>query len=272
MVMEDRRQSSASQADAIREHALEHHVRPWRQSGDERLSIRAGDIVRSMGLRNATPNVCSALESRKFQHEAGLVLVERAGPRRSTTTTFHYVSGSGSPDPLTLPATRAATRAKHSEPRPVPRRHASPSRLPVADLCLVSCVSMKLPAPVPARDLYISPWFCKARALVEAIGWPWFILSAKYGLVDPDAVIEPYERTLKSMRANERREWARGVLEALDRPLQGVDSVVFFAGQAYRELLEPALCKRGIRVHVPMMGLGIGKQLSWLDQQVSTRR
>lgn len=39
-----------------------------------------------------------------------------------------------------------------------------------ADLCLVSCVSKKLPDPTPAKDLYVSDWFQKARAFVEAQG------------------------------------------------------------------------------------------------------
>jgi len=81
-----------SKADRIRAYALEHYVRPWRRSGEKHLSIRAGDIVRAMGLHNATPNVCSALEGRKFQSEAGISLIRREGPIRSTTTTFHYES------------------------------------------------------------------------------------------------------------------------------------------------------------------------------------
>ena len=78
------------QADAIRQHALDRHVAPWRQSGGEVLAIRAGDIVREMGLRNATPNVCNALEGTKFLALANLTLVRQDGPRRSTTTTFYY--------------------------------------------------------------------------------------------------------------------------------------------------------------------------------------
>ena len=89
-----RQPESPSQADAIRRYAIARHVEPWRQSGaDEPLAIRAGDIVREMGLRQATPNVCSALEGRKFLDQARLVLVHRDGPRRSTTTTFHYRRG-----------------------------------------------------------------------------------------------------------------------------------------------------------------------------------
>ena len=78
------------QADAIRQYALAHYVAPWRESDADVLTIRAGDVEREMGLRNATPNVCSALEGRKFLALANLSLVGRDGPRRSTTTAFRY--------------------------------------------------------------------------------------------------------------------------------------------------------------------------------------
>lgn len=78
------------QADAIREYALAAYVVPWRKSDADVLTIRAGDVERRMGLRNATPNVCSALEGRKFLALANLELMSRDGPRRSTTTTYHY--------------------------------------------------------------------------------------------------------------------------------------------------------------------------------------
>ena len=143
--------------------------------------------------------------------------------------------------------------------------------LPAADLCLVSCVSKKLRERAPARELYVSPLFRKARAVVEAEGWRWFILSAKYGLVDPDAVIEPYDKTLKDMPKNERVEWSREVMSALDPSLDGVDSVAVFAGEPYREFLAPKLHKRGIAVCVPMEGLKIGNQLAWLNARLNER-
>ena len=79
-----------SQADEIRRYAIENYVTPWHESGQETLAIRAGDVEREMALRQATPNVCSTLEGRKFQAQANLVLVSREGPRRSTTTTYYY--------------------------------------------------------------------------------------------------------------------------------------------------------------------------------------
>lgn len=105
--------------------------------------------------------------------------------------------------------------------------------LPTAGLYLVSCVKKKLSRRAPARELYASPWFRKARAVVEATERPWYILSAKHGLVDPHAVIEPYEKTLNDLSKNERIGWARKVMRALDPNLAGVDSVVIFAGEKY---------------------------------------
>jgi hypothetical protein len=128
---------------------------------------------------------------------------------------------------------------------------------------LVSCVSRKRTTPSPARDLYTSDWFLKAREFVEATGSPWFILSAEYGLVHPDALIAPYERTLNRMRAPERRHWAQRVLAALEPKLAGVARVVVFAGERYREHLVPELRRRCPRVDIPLERLGIGEQLHW---------
>lgn len=144
------------------------------------------------------------------------------------------------------------------------KRSRIPATLSAADLYLVSCVAQKQPHPVPAKDLYRSALFVKARRVVEAYGRRWFILSAEHGLVHPDMEIAPYDKTLNMMGSCERRAWAARVLEVLTPRLAGVKSVVVFAGKKYREFLVPELRRRGIGVHVPMEGLLIGEQLAWL--------
>ena len=135
-------------------------------------------------------------------------------------------------------------------------------------LYLVSCVSRKLPASAPARDLYTSDWFHKARSYVESTGQPWFILSAKYGLVHPEEIIAPYDLTLNTMQVADRRRWAVAILAQLGPHLEGLESVVLLAGQRYREFLETKLREIGLDVSVPMRGLRIGEQLSWLNRHV----
>ena len=131
-------------------------------------------------------------------------------------------------------------------------------------LFLVSCVKTKRRTAAPAKDLYVSDWFRKARTCVEGAGGEWRILSAEYGAVHPDDEISTYERTLNTMPKAERCAWAHGVLESSETDLRGVDTVVFLAGARYREFLEPALRERGVDVDVWMQGLSQGQQLAWL--------
>lgn len=131
---------------------------------------------------------------------------------------------------------------------------------------LVSCVSRKKSHPAPAQNLYVSDWFKKARAYVLKSGSPWFILSAKHGLVHPDEILAPYEQTLNNMRAAERRAWAEKVQHQMETMLPDADEIVLFAGQRYREYIEHWLRGRFASVQVPMLGLPIGKQLRWLSE------
>jgi len=117
-----------------------------------------------------------------------------------------------------------------------------------------------------ARDLYTSPWFRKASAYAAQVADEWYILSARYGLVDPDRVIAPYDETLKRMRATARQDWARKVVKDLQTILQPGDHVLILAGLDYRENLVEPLRQMGCRVEVPMEGLGIGEQLRWLNE------
>ena len=133
---------------------------------------------------------------------------------------------------------------------------------------LVACVGQKVSAPAPAKDLYTSSWFRKARSYVERTGHTWFILSAKHGLVHPDQEIEPYDSTLNTMQAGDRREWAKGVLGDLAPRLKDVQTVVFLAGLRYREFLTLNLKRRGIEVSIPMEGLRIGEQMRWLSERI----
>ena len=129
---------------------------------------------------------------------------------------------------------------------------------------LVSCVAGKMSSPTEAGRLYTSPWFLMARGLVKKTDQPWFILSAKYGLVSPDTVIPPYEQTLNNMGVVDRRAWANRVQKQMDEMLPDADEVVVLAGVRYRENLMTYLRCRFPRVSIPMEGLQIGRQLSWM--------
>lgn len=131
---------------------------------------------------------------------------------------------------------------------------------------LVSCVSEKRTVPSPARDLYTSDWFTKAARYADQVADEWYILSARYGLVHPDQVLEPYNATLKTMGKSARQAWAERVFASLKPRLSPGDTVVFLAGQAYREFLLAQVARLGCKVEIPMEGLRIGEQMQWLNQ------
>jgi len=138
-------------------------------------------------------------------------------------------------------------------------------------ITLVSCVSSKTAEANPAENLYTSPLFRKASSYARQIADQWYILSAEHGLLDPETVIEPYDKTLNRMRDAERRAWARHVTMQLEDILVPGDRVVFLAGKRYRENLVGAIREMGCTVEIPMEGLGIGKQLRWLNQHLEGR-
>lgn len=136
---------------------------------------------------------------------------------------------------------------------------------------LVACVSQKLDRRAKAADLYRSDWFRKARAYVEDLGAPWFVLSAAHGLVRPDRRLDPYDVTLRALTAAERRLWGEKTVAQLRRAIgpRHPGPIVFLAGRHYRE---PLLGFAGDRATIPMAGMGIGQQKAWLAAQLAASR
>lgn len=139
---------------------------------------------------------------------------------------------------------------------------------------LVSCVKKKQCCPAPAKKIYLSDLFKKSRRLVEATKCPWFILSAKHGLLHPDKVICPYNETLNQMPQESRKEWkerlkawAKKVKLQMVENLPDAEAVVILAGKNYYECLTAYLEERfgSANVKIPMEGMLIGKRLNWLD-------
>lgn len=130
-------------------------------------------------------------------------------------------------------------------------------------IVLVSCASKKLGVRARAEDLYVSDLFQKSLAYARSLRpAAIFILSAKHGLVQPDEQIDPYNETLNTMRPPEIMAWSERVLDQLRKRADvEQDHFVFLAGDKYRRYLLPRLRS----VDVPMEGLRIGEQLSWLN-------
>ncbi len=132
----------------------------------------------------------------------------------------------------------------------------------MAKIVLLSCASKKLNHRARARDIYASPLFKMSLAYAYSLNPnKIFILSAKYGLLDLEREIEPYEQTLNKMKDAEIKRWAKNVISELEKVANiRQDEFIFLAGERYRKHIAPNLANYS----VPMKGLGIGKQLKFL--------
>ena len=252
--------TTQTQADRIRRFAVGHYIAPARRNSLGEITIRAGDVHRAMGLANAMPAVCSAIGNKRFAEVANVRLSQRTGPANGANVYFRFELDSQPTPEYLEPATPPGSNSTA----------ASPKEKGTLDLyrglILVSCVKSKLAHAATARTLYTSPWFRGVRELVESSGARWFVLSSRYGLVDPDAVIAPYDYTLNSLGVAARKVWAKNVLDELLPQVEGYGRIVMFAGDRYREFLVGPLEQRGIIVDVPMKYLRRGEQLAWLNQ------
>ena len=134
-------------------------------------------------------------------------------------------------------------------------------------VALISCVGKKKDQRCKAKDLYDSTWFRLALGYAQSLNPDRiFILSAKYGLVDQNSKIEPYEETLNTRSDRERKIWAEKVLRELRKKTTvDQDTFIILAGEKYRRHLVPLLPNS----KVPMDGLRIGEQQQWLKNHTA---
>jgi Family of unknown function (DUF6884)/GIY-YIG catalytic domain len=133
------------------------------------------------------------------------------------------------------------------------------------DIVLIGCVRTKRSAAAPAADLFDSPLFAGRRRYAISTGKPWYILSAKYGLLAPDDVIGPYDLYLPDQSPGYRRAWGEFVVAQLAQLVPNLQGRVIevHAGAAYVEPLRRPLVARGASVLTPLTHLGLGEQLAW---------
>jgi cytoplasmic iron level regulating protein YaaA (DUF328/UPF0246 family) len=136
-------------------------------------------------------------------------------------------------------------------------------------IALISCTKLKQNYPCASSEMYQkSTLFKKASGYINELNYDkWFILSAKYGLVSPNEIIEPYDETLNNMKSTQIKVWSDSVLNELMK--NTIEEVDFYAGEKYRKYIIPQLEGKGIKCNVPLKGLGIGQQLGFYTRELS---
>ena len=103
-------------------------------------------------------------------------------------------------------------------------------------ILVTACGVAKIGKAAPAGELYKSSRIRYLRKKARQLEIPFYILSAKYGLINSETVIEPYEKKMSSERCKE-------ILEQIVSVLKKFDVAIYYrggAGKLYMECLEKA--------------------------------
>ena len=107
-------------------------------------------------------------------------------------------------------------------------------------LVITECSKKKLgytsSIKAPAKQMYQGRLFKAVKNYCEKMGFDYLIISAKYGLLHPDDVIEGYDMVLKTKRDIERIR--PQVEEKLKPTLEKYEKIIVIAGKLYREVLK----------------------------------
>lgn len=138
-------------------------------------------------------------------------------------------------------------------------------------VALIGCGKAKRDTTAPAKDLYTGTLFRLARAWAETHADRWLVISAAHGLVEPQRVLEPYDRTLagKSFDAVSQfcfwcqADYARLLMDLGGRP----QKITILAGKHYVSPLLKFTAIAHANYELPLSGLGIGDRQKWLRTQ-----
>lgn len=129
----------------------------------------------------------------------------------------------------------------------------------MSDVTLIQCAESKYNTKSKARNLYEKSAYYRAmRRWAQARNDPWYILSAKHGLLHPDTIIEPYDN--RGLTTNQAIE----ISSELNS--KGFTVVHITAGRDYTNPLVPELEYHGIDVVNHYAGCRIGERRRKLQQ------
>ncbi|WP_051684257.1 DUF6884 domain-containing protein [Blastococcus sp. URHD0036] len=157
--------------------------------------------------------------------------------------------------------------------RPASAKPSTPARSSAANVVLIGCSSSKAPSARQAAELFTGAAFTKASELARRGSAPWYVLSAKFGLLDPTEVVAPYDVYLADQPRTYRTAWGAWVVAQLATRHDLARAVVeVHAGRAYCEPLAAPLAAAGATLTEPLAGLGLGKRLAWYGSDRTPER
>jgi hypothetical protein len=144
----------------------------------------------------------------------------------------------------------------------------------LARMILIGCGKRKSPSPCRADAMYRGSLFLKRLEYARRSGWPYSIVSAKYGLIPTHTLIAPYDLTIADLGPLDLSAWSLSVAQAVVAQLsEPFDSrrftVELHMGSEYAEPLRSLLPAIGISYDWPVQGMGQGQQMHWYTESAA---
>jgi hypothetical protein len=120
---------------------------------------------------------------------------------------------------------------------------------------LIGSSGVTASGPVRVADLFQSAGFARAREHAVHSRLPWFVLSAKHGLLEPDDVVAPYDFQLGDASTVYRSAWGEWVAAQLGERVQLSGATVeVHGGVDFAQPLRQPLARRGAALELPLPG------------------
>ena len=134
-------------------------------------------------------------------------------------------------------------------------------------VAIITCGADKQNKKCKAKDMYKGSLFVASRKYVESVyGSNYCILSAKYNLLHPDDVIEPYDMFLGKFKKEEKQKWWNKTAQMLLEEYPENTEYEFFCGKDYIEGVLPILDEAGRKYNCYLNDLGMGYKIQWYQQ------
>jgi len=133
-------------------------------------------------------------------------------------------------------------------------------------LVICGCSKEKLSNPAPAQYLYQGKLFKKIKKLVDYKRLSFKILSAKYGLIDPSKMINPYDETLRYK--SDILDLRKIVIPKMEELQSKYSLIILVMGKKYREVFKPLF--KINKYKMIYNSIGIGSLLAKINNYINS--
>ena len=139
----------------------------------------------------------------------------------------------------------------------------------MSKIILISCCKHKRKDKGLVKDMYYGKIYDKTYEYAKLLKPDYlYILSAKYGLLKEDDIIEDYDMTLSKQPLDYRKEWSKKIIQSLKDKGHNLenDEFLILAGTRYHQYLTPHLKN----YQTPLAHIkGIGVQIKTLKKKIN---